>query len=325
MSTRTARRATAFTLIELLVVIAILCLLMAILLPSFGRAKEAAQRMTCTAHLSGIGMGFAGYMSANNGSFPPAGSGTVEVEPGQNDQNNVLIHSWSTCSGQSWRQWYWADFIISYFDSEAKPTQSYDCYDWHASVMNQPASGNYYSCMYPGGLVMSKRMNCPAQIMAGDDKDGYPDGCDYPPVVDYHRHDRHYVLISGNNDFWSWGQTWTIPNDGKVHCQTPPEPLPVRPPQLKAANYPMDRLVLIGEPSFSYETLNYYSFAQDLYNYLPHPYDGDKAGNFMFMDGHIETFTRTYIKNWADSNNYDPPSVNYGGWIGNGQHYPFKP
>jgi prepilin-type N-terminal cleavage/methylation domain-containing protein len=38
----------AFTLIELLVVIAILCLLVAILLPSFSRAKQSVQRPTLT-------------------------------------------------------------------------------------------------------------------------------------------------------------------------------------------------------------------------------------------------------------------------------------
>jgi prepilin-type N-terminal cleavage/methylation domain-containing protein/prepilin-type processing-associated H-X9-DG protein len=63
------RKTAGFTLIELLVVVAILALLIAILLPSLGRAKTVAMRSRCAATLKGWGMAVNTYQAENAGAW----------------------------------------------------------------------------------------------------------------------------------------------------------------------------------------------------------------------------------------------------------------
>ena len=64
------RRPSAFTLIELLVVVAIIALLIAILLPSLGKARQMAYRTTCAANLKAQGTSFAVYAQQYGDKLP---------------------------------------------------------------------------------------------------------------------------------------------------------------------------------------------------------------------------------------------------------------
>jgi prepilin-type N-terminal cleavage/methylation domain-containing protein len=59
-----------FTLIELLVVVAIIALLIAVLLPSLGRARERAKRSACLSNLHQTHLAFVLYAQDNNDQVP---------------------------------------------------------------------------------------------------------------------------------------------------------------------------------------------------------------------------------------------------------------
>src|SRR2546423_13310284 len=79
----------AFTLIELLVVIGIIGVLLAMLLPALGKAREQAKAVQCAAQLRQIGIAFNSYAVNYRGALPSwsgwhvyGGNGAGEDDPG---------------------------------------------------------------------------------------------------------------------------------------------------------------------------------------------------------------------------------------------------
>jgi len=68
-----SNRARAFTLVELLVVIGIIALLISILLPALGKARNAANTIASSANLRSIIQGMQIYAAQNNGAIPGSG------------------------------------------------------------------------------------------------------------------------------------------------------------------------------------------------------------------------------------------------------------
>ncbi len=63
-------RGKAFTLVELLVVVAIIALLVAILLPALGKAREHANKTACLANIRGLAVSTVVYANQYEGRFP---------------------------------------------------------------------------------------------------------------------------------------------------------------------------------------------------------------------------------------------------------------
>tara|TARA_Y100001933_G_scaffold149549_1_gene147972 strand:+ start:369 stop:1322 length:954 start_codon:yes stop_codon:yes gene_type:complete len=77
--TNHANRARGFTLIELLVVIAVIALLIGILLPSLGKARDAARRTVELSAAKQLQMGYSSYALDNRGELLPVYSATSNI------------------------------------------------------------------------------------------------------------------------------------------------------------------------------------------------------------------------------------------------------
>ena len=99
---RSLRR--GFTLVELLVVIAIIALLIAILLPVLGRAREAANTVKCAAQQKQIMMAMMMYAQENKSKFaiPPSIGDTFNPAPGGSWRNNSLMYYMDQAKPLGW-------------------------------------------------------------------------------------------------------------------------------------------------------------------------------------------------------------------------------
>ena len=65
------RNTKGFTLVELMVVIGIIMVLASLLLPTFTKARESANRTVCASNLKQLSMALAIYAEENRGRYPP--------------------------------------------------------------------------------------------------------------------------------------------------------------------------------------------------------------------------------------------------------------
>lgn len=78
-----------FTLIELLVVVSIIALLVSILLPALGKAREQAQNVVCMTNMKQLGMATVLWSQEHDGWFPPGAWSQPDPMPIKDTQGNI--------------------------------------------------------------------------------------------------------------------------------------------------------------------------------------------------------------------------------------------
>ena len=87
----TRRTARGFTLIELLTVVAIISMLISILMPSLGRARDQAKSVHCLARLKEFGNAIASYENMYHDMLPPA---MWHYEDPENPGTTLATYGW---------------------------------------------------------------------------------------------------------------------------------------------------------------------------------------------------------------------------------------
>jgi len=82
-----------FTLVELLVVIGIIAILLAILMPSMNKAREAAKRTACTSNLHQIHLGIQMYAHDNKGALVPKYDVASKVRTAADITSNIFLNT----------------------------------------------------------------------------------------------------------------------------------------------------------------------------------------------------------------------------------------
>jgi len=109
----TQRRARAFTLIELLVVISIIALLIGILLPSLGAARDKARDIICQSNLRQIGLGMQMYLDDQHGD---AVMPNLQPFVGPDDPVNPATGQHDSL----WHRWYMLVILADYLGSHSE-------------------------------------------------------------------------------------------------------------------------------------------------------------------------------------------------------------
>src|SRR5437868_12791841 len=89
-------RLAGFTLVELLVVVGLIALLIAILLPALGRARQQANAIKCRANMADIGKQLLIYSNSNNGWLFPNEYGADHIEQQRWPVYVLTPNQWNT-------------------------------------------------------------------------------------------------------------------------------------------------------------------------------------------------------------------------------------
>lgn len=144
------RKPCGFTLIELLVVISIISLLLAILLPALGGARERAQSVMCATRQRQIGLAFMTYAHENKDLLPQVYQ-TVD---------NLQAQSWARAL---WTQLGYSNSNYNYPDNDFQSNSGQDSSIFHCPVTKR-IGARPYPATIPATAFWSYGMNSSVNI-----------------------------------------------------------------------------------------------------------------------------------------------------------------
>ena len=217
-------RSGAFTLIELLVVIAVIAILMSILVPALGRAREQARATVCMSQQRQMSLALGMYLPANADRLPP--SSCHEPDPHKywlyllaaevkdwrifrcpSDKTGPFL-DWRNPPAGNWTDYRWASYATNGFFDNAAFTQYRKI-----SVIKCPDE-----CIYVCELASSH--------LAVDHV--HPDHWESPEDLkaqvawDRHTDQSNHLFVDGHIARLDWRQTWDYPKKNLWNPATAP-------------------------------------------------------------------------------------------------------